>query len=146
MVSRQYEFHYNMALVMAEHLKRAGFKTDLDGGPGDAGAAPQRSQAVGHLRDAPGQFPSPCCRRRSWATVRPAVEYPRQESGAGRLQQRAGRDQARAASGKVQELVYHEVPFVEVEQFNGLSARSASLRGYTPAIWPFFWNTSLAAR
>ena len=26
----------------------------------------------------------------------------------------------------------------------GLSARSAKLQGYTPAIWPFFWNTGLA--
>ena len=25
-----------------------------------------------------------------------------------------------------------------------LSARSAKLEGYTPAIWPFFWNTGLA--
>ncbi|RZJ57136.1 MAG: ABC transporter substrate-binding protein, partial [Acidovorax sp.] len=29
MASRQYEFHYNMALVMSEQLKKAGFKTDL---------------------------------------------------------------------------------------------------------------------
>ena len=29
MASRQYEFHYNMALVMAEQLKKAGFKTEL---------------------------------------------------------------------------------------------------------------------
>ena len=29
MASRQYEFHYNMALVMAEQLKRAGMKPEL---------------------------------------------------------------------------------------------------------------------
>ena len=46
--------------------------------------------------------------------------------------------------GKVQALVYEEVPFVEVGRFNGLSARSAKLQGYEPAVWPFFWNTSLA--
>ena len=28
LTSRQYDFHYNMALIMAEQLKRAGFKAD----------------------------------------------------------------------------------------------------------------------
>jgi peptide/nickel transport system substrate-binding protein len=46
--------------------------------------------------------------------------------------------------GKVQQVVYEEVPFIEVGKFNSLSARSAKLEGYTPAIWPFFWNTGLA--
>jgi peptide/nickel transport system substrate-binding protein len=46
--------------------------------------------------------------------------------------------------GTVQQTVYDEVPFIEVGKFNGLSARSAKLEGYTPAIWPFFWNTGLA--
>ena len=46
--------------------------------------------------------------------------------------------------GKVQQVVYDEVPFIEVGKFNGLSARSAKLQGYMPAIWPFFWNTGLA--
>ena len=28
LTSRQYDFHYNMALLMAEQLKRAGFKVE----------------------------------------------------------------------------------------------------------------------
>jgi peptide/nickel transport system substrate-binding protein len=43
----------------------------------------------------------------------------------------------------VQQVVYDEVPFIEVGKFNSLSARSAKLVGYTPAVWPFFWNTGL---
>jgi peptide/nickel transport system substrate-binding protein len=45
---------------------------------------------------------------------------------------------------KVQQTVYDEVPFIEVGKFNALSARSAKLEGYTPSVWPFFWNTGLA--
>jgi peptide/nickel transport system substrate-binding protein len=30
LTSRQYDFHYNMALLMAEQLKRAGFKVDMN--------------------------------------------------------------------------------------------------------------------
>ena len=43
LTSRQYDFHYNMALIMAEQLKRAGFKAELrTGRVGDAATAPQR--------------------------------------------------------------------------------------------------------
>lgn len=148
MVSRQYEFHYNMALVMAEHLKRAGFKTDLM--VVDWATLVQRRNDpklwdiyVTHS----GQFPEPM------------LSPPQLGDGAPGWWDTDAKKAALAAFnsepdvtrrgplwGKVQELVYHEVPFVEVGRFNGLSARSASLRGYTPAIWPFFWNTSLAAR
>src|SRR5660398_194633 len=30
LICRQYDFHYNMALIMAEQLKRAGFKAELN--------------------------------------------------------------------------------------------------------------------
>ena len=36
-----------------------------------------------------------------------------------------------------------ENPTKEVGKFNALSARSAKLEGYTPSVWPFFWNTGL---
>ena len=58
LTSRQYDFHYNMALIMAEQLKRAGFKAELQRGRvGHAAAAPQRPEAVGHLHHALGPVP-----------------------------------------------------------------------------------------
>ena len=58
LTSRQYDFHYNMALIMAEQLKRAGFKAELQrGGVGHAAAAPRRPEAVGHLHHALGPVP-----------------------------------------------------------------------------------------
>jgi peptide/nickel transport system substrate-binding protein len=33
------------------------------------------------------------------------------------------------------------VPFIKVGDFNALSARSPKLQGFTPAPWPYFWNT-----
>ena len=53
LTSRQYDFHYNMALVMAEQLKRAGFKAELN--VVDWATLVQRrndSEAVGHLHHA----------------------------------------------------------------------------------------------
>ena len=45
--------------------------------------------------------------------------------------------------GKVQQVVYDEVPYIQVGKFASLSARSPALQGYTPYTYPFFWNTSL---
>ena len=146
MASRQYEFHYNMALVMAEHLKRAGFKTDLQ--VVDWATLVQRRNDA-KLWDVyvthSGLFPEPM------------LSPPQMGSGAPGWWETDTKKAALAAFngepdiakrgplwGKVQKLVYDEVPFVEVGKFNGLSARSAKLQNYTPAIWPFFWNTSLS--
>jgi peptide/nickel transport system substrate-binding protein len=43
----------------------------------------------------------------------------------------------------VQQVVYDEVPYIQVGKFASLSARSPALQGYTPFTYPFFWNTSL---
>ena len=45
--------------------------------------------------------------------------------------------------GKVQQVVYDEVPYINVGKFNGLSARSPALENYQPATWPFFWNARI---
>ena len=45
--------------------------------------------------------------------------------------------------GKVQQVVYDEVPYIQVGKFASLSARAPALQGYTPYTYPFFWNTSL---
>ena len=45
--------------------------------------------------------------------------------------------------GKVQQVVYEEVPYINVGKFNGLSAKSPALDNYQPATWPFFWNARI---
>jgi peptide/nickel transport system substrate-binding protein len=146
MASRQYEFHYNMALVMAEHLKRAGFKTELQ--VVDWATLVQRRNDA-KLWDVymthSGLFPEPM------------LSPPQMGSGAPGWWETETKKAALAAFngepdvakrgplwGKVQALVYDEVPFVEVGKFNALSARSSKLQGYQPMPWPFFWNTSLS--
>jgi peptide/nickel transport system substrate-binding protein len=45
--------------------------------------------------------------------------------------------------GKVQQVIYDEVPYIHVGKFASLSSRASSLQGYTPYTYPFFWNTTL---
>ena len=41
------------------------------------------------------------------------------------------------------DVVFTEVPYIRVGNFNSLTARSAKLDGYVAMPWPFFWNTGL---
>ena len=127
LTSRQYDFHYNMALIMAEQLKRAGFKAELtwSSGPRCCNAAPTRSYGTSTSRT-PACSPSRCCRRRNWATARRAGgASPAKQAALAAFNQR-GRSRPSAAPlwGKVQQVVYDEVPYIHVGKFASLSARA----------------------
>jgi peptide/nickel transport system substrate-binding protein len=145
LTSRQYDFHYNMALVMAEQLKRAGFKAELRRGRvGHAAATPRRPEAVGHLHHALGPVPRADAlaaatgrRRARLVELRPA-----KKAALAALNQEPDPAKRGALWGKVQQVVYDEVPYIHVGKFASLSASFASAaQGYTPITSPFFWNT-----
>lgn len=145
MASRQYEFHYNMALVMAEQLKKAGFKTELM--VVDWATLVQR-RGDPKLWDVyfthSGLFPEPMLSPPQLGDGAPGWwDTPAKKAALDAFNQETNLAKRGPLWGKVQQLVYDEVPFIEVGKFNSLSARSARLEGYTPSVWPFFWNTRL---
>ena len=145
MASRQYEFHYNMALVYAEQLKKAGFKTELQ--VVDWATLVQRRNDP-KLWDVffthSGFFPEPMLTPPQMSDGAPGGWETDTKKKALNVFNAEVNPQKRAAMwGSVQQLIYDEVPFVEVGKFNSVSARSPKLQGYQPAFWPYFWNTSL---
>ncbi|HEY2902309.1 MAG TPA: ABC transporter substrate-binding protein [Polyangia bacterium] len=145
LTSKQYEFHYRIALVMAENLKKAGFKTDMQvvdwatlvqrrGDPAlwdiyttHSPFLPEPTLTPPQLGDdAPGWWKSPA----KDAALKAF-------NGESDLKKRG------PLWGKVQAVVYDEVPYIKVANFNGLTARSKRLEGYTPMPWPSFWNTGI---
>lgn len=145
MASQQYEFHYRMALALAEELKAAGFKVDLqvvdwatlvqrrnDPALWDiyvthSAVLPEPTLTPPQLGDgAPGWWSSPAKK-----AALDAFDMETDPAKRGALW------------GKVQEVVYTEVPYIRVGSFNSLTARSAKLDGYVAMPWPFFWNTGL---
>ena len=145
MASRQYEFHYNMALVLTEQLKQAGFEVDLqvvdwatlvqrrndpklwDIYITHSGLLPEPMLSPPQLGDgAPGWWDTPAKKAR-------LTEFNQEVD----LNKRA------TLWGNVQQVVYDEVPYVIVGKFNSLAARSSNLAQLQPAIWPFFWNAKL---
>ena len=146
MASRQYEFHYNMALVMAEQLKKAGFKTELQ--VVDWATLVQRrndSKLWDVYFTHSGLLPEPMLSPPQLGDGAPGWwDTPAKKATLSAFNQETNLAKRGALWSQVQQTVYDEVPFIEVGKFNALSARSAKLEGYTPSIWPFFWNTGLA--
>lgn len=145
LTSRQYDFHYNMAVIMAEHLKRAGFKPELN--VVDWATLVQRRNDAKlwdiYITHSP-QFPEPMLSPPQLGEGAPGWwSSPAKQAALTALNTEPNPARRGALWGKVQQVVYDEVPYVVVGKFNSLAARSASLQGLQPATWPFFWNTSL---
>ncbi len=145
LTSRQYDFHYNMALIMAEQLKRAGLKAELNV---VEWATLLQRRADPKLWDIyithSGQFPEPMLSPPQLGDGAPgwwSSEAKKEALSA--LNQEPNPTKRGALWGKVQQVVYDEVPYINVGKFASLSARAPSLQGYTPYTYPFFWNTGL---
>ncbi len=148
MASRQYEFHYNMALVMAEQLKRAGIKPELV--VVDWATLVQRRNDpklwdiyITHS----GQFPEPSLSPPQLGEGAPGWwSSPAKQATLSVFNQEMDPLKRGPLWGSVQQVIYDEVPYVNVGKFNSLSARTPRLQGYTPAVWPFFWNTTVTGK
>lgn len=145
LTSRQYDFHYNMALIMAEQLKRAGFKAELNV---VEWATLLQRRADPKLWDIyithSGLFPEPMLSPPQLGDGAPGWwSSPAKAQALAALNQEPNPARRGALWGKVQQVVYEEVPYIHVGKFASLSARSPALEGYTPHTYPFFWNTSL---
>ncbi|TAN27156.1 MAG: ABC transporter substrate-binding protein [Castellaniella sp.] len=146
LASRQYEFHYNIALVLAEQFKRAGLATDLQ--VVDWATLLQRRNDP-ELWDIyithSGLFPEPMLSPPQLGDGAPGWwDTPEKTRLLAAFNQQVDLALRGPLWGPVQQLVYEQVPFVELGKFNSLSARASRLQGFVPSAWPFFWNTRFA--
>ena len=144
--SKQYDFHHRMALVMAEQLKAVGFKVQLDvvdwatliqrrGDPAlwdiyitHSAFLPEPMLSPPQLGDgAPGWWSSPA---KDAALTAFNAEPDAAKRG--------------ALWGKVQQVVYDEVPYIRAGNFAALAGASAKLNNFVAMPWPSFWNVDLA--
>lgn len=144
--SKQYDFHHRMALVMAEQMKAAGFKVQLDvvdwatliqrrGDPAlwdvyitHSAFLPEPMLSPPQLGDgAPGWWASPA-----------------KEAALSAFNAEPDPAKRGALWGKVQQVVYDEVPYIRAGNFGALSGTSAKLTDYAAMPWPSFWNVGLA--
>ena len=146
LTSQQYDFHYRMALVMAENLKAAGFKVDMqvvdwstliqrrnDPALWDiyithSAVLPEPTLTPPQLGDgAPGWWSSP------------AKDAALAAFNAEADPKKRGRVVGQRAVRRVHRSAVH--PRRQFQQRDRALARSST--GYVPMPWPFFWNTGL---
>ncbi|MEJ1158463.1 ABC transporter substrate-binding protein [Prosthecomicrobium sp. N25] len=141
LTSRQYEFHYKMALVAQEYLKAAGFQVQLDVVEWATLVQRRADPAlwdiyithspflpepalIGIMSDAsPGWWTSP-------AKTAAVQAFNTETDPKKRV----------ALWAEVQKVIYAEVPAYKVGNFNALSAKLPNLEGVAAAPWPYFWN------
>jgi peptide/nickel transport system substrate-binding protein len=143
--SKQFEFHHSMALVMAENLKAAGFRTQLD--VVDWATLVQRRSDPA-LYDVyithSGFFPEPMLSPPQLGTGAPGFwETPAKAAALAAFNAESDPVKRGQLWGKVQEVIYDEVPYIRAGEFAALSASSARMSGFTPMPMPAFWNVSL---
>jgi peptide/nickel transport system substrate-binding protein len=146
MATRQYEFHYKIAQVAVEYLKQAGFNVELQ--ISDWATLTQRrtDPALWEIYVTSSPFlPEPALNGYMledspgwWAT-------PRKRAAVAAFNGEVDPVKRVALFAEIQAAIFDEAPIFKVGNYNALSARSAKLEGFTPAPWPYFWNTSLAA-
>lgn len=144
--SKQYDFHHRIALVLAEHLKAAGFKVQLD--VVDWATLVQRrgDAALWDVYITHSPFlPEPMLSPPQLGDGAPGWwDTPAKQAALGAFNTEADPAKRAALWAKVQQVVYDEVPYVRVGNFASLAGRSDKLQGYTPMPWPAFWNVELA--
>ena len=145
LTSQQYDFHYRMALVMAENLKAAGFKTDMQVVDWSTLIQRRNDPALWDIYVTHSAvLPEPTLTPPQLGEGAPGWwSTPAKEAALSAFNAEADPKKRGALWGNVQQVVFTEVPYIRVGNFNSLTARSAKLDGYVPMPWPFFWNTGM---
>lgn len=146
MTSKQYEFHYRMALVIADQLKQAGFAVELQVVEWATLIARRNDTALWDLYLTHSAFlPEPMLSPPQLGDGAPGGwNTPAKQAVITRFVRQADPVLRGAQWAQVQALLYTEVPYIKLGNFNSLTATGAALEHYVAAPWPFFWNTRLA--
>jgi len=145
LTSKQYEFHYRMALVMADQLKKAGFNVDMQVVDWATLIQRRNDMALWDVYMTHSAFlPEPMLTPPQLGSGAPGGwESPAKNLAITQFTQEMDPVRRGTVWGTVQALVYSEVPYIKLGNFNSLTAKSAKLEDYTPMPWPYFWNTGL---
>ncbi|ARP89705.1 peptide ABC transporter [Bordetella genomosp. 9] len=147
LTSQQYEFHYKMALVAAEYLKQAGFKVDMQ--VVDWATLTQRRQdpALWDIFITHSPFlPEPALIDFPSKTSPGWWDTARRNEALDKFNRAASQEERVKRWADVQQVIFDEVPFIKVGDFNAVAAKSPGLEGVTPAPWPYFWNAWKASK
>src|SRR6266496_814231 len=131
LTSQQYEFHYRMALVMAQNLKTPRLKTDPQVVDWATLIQRRNDPALWDIYITHSAvLPEPTLTPPQLGEGAPGWwSSPAKKAALDAFDAEADPAKRGVLWGKVQEVVYTEVPYIRVGSFNSLTARSAKLDG-----------------
>jgi peptide/nickel transport system substrate-binding protein len=146
LTSHQYEFHYQMATVAQAYLEQACFKVQLD--VVDWATLTQRRANPDlwdiYITHSPF-LPEPALT--SFFDKNSPVGW--DDAGKNKVLEQftSATDQKEREKlfADLQKLVFEQVPFYKVGDFNAVLGQSKKLSGVPGTPWPFFWNAQIGA-
>ncbi|WP_048645435.1 ABC transporter substrate-binding protein [Nitratireductor soli] len=144
LTSRQYEFHYKMALVAQAYLEQAGFKVDMQ--VVDWATLVQRNKKpeLWEIFITHSPFlPEPALNFILSKSAGGWWDTPEKEKALTAFTSTSVPEERKAHWEELQKLIFEQAPIVKVGDFASLSAKSPALEGFRPSPWPAFWNVSL---
>ncbi|HWV00792.1 MAG TPA: ABC transporter substrate-binding protein [Devosia sp.] len=146
LTSHQYEFHYQMAVVAQAYLQQAGFKVELD--VVDWATLTQRRANPDlwdiYISHSPF-LPEPALNSTYDANSPVGWNDADKNKVLDQFTTVSDQKQRQALFAQLQKMVFEQVPFYKVGDFNALLGQSKKLSGVPQTPWPFFWNAQVSA-
>jgi len=143
LTSRQYEFHYQMALVAKAALEAAGFKVQMDVVDWATLAERRNNPDLWDIYITHSPFlPEPALISSFSAEAREGWNDPVKNEIYARFTTETDPETRKAAFKELQTELYENVGFIKIGNFNALQGKSKTLEGVSASPWPQFWNAS----
>lgn len=144
LTSHQYEFHYQMAVVAKAYLEQAGFKVHLDVVDWATLTQRRNNPDLWDIFITHSPFlPDPSLTSLFDKSSQVGWDDPTKEKVFAELNAVTDMAKRKALFAQLQNLVFEQVPFYKVGDFNAVDGESRKLTGVPPTPWPFFWNARL---
>lgn len=143
LTSRQYEFHFKMAVVAQMALEASGFTVQLDVVDWATLGQRRNDPALWDVYITHSPFlPEPSLTSLYSATSRLGWNHPEKNKVLKQFTTETGAASREALFGELQKLVFDDVGFIKIGNFNALMGHRNGLKGVPPSPWPYFWNAT----
>ena len=145
LTSRQYEFHYQMAEVAKMALEMAGFTVEMDVVDWATLAQNRDNPELWDIYITHSPFlPEPALISSLFSSAREGWDNPDKNEVLDRFTSESDPEARQEVFAELQQMVYDDVGFIKVGNFNALQGQARGMTGIAPSPWPAFWNAELS--
>lgn len=141
LTTTQFDHFYKIALVATETWRKAGFNIDLQVVDWGTLLTRRNNPALYEMSTVGAPFLAEPSLTFTAGSERPGWwSSEAKDRVVGAFNAESDPAKRAAMFGEVQKLIYAEVPYIKVGDYNVLRAKSNRLQGVIPSSWSYFWN------